>query len=173
MQSFENSFFHMMKRSSVFISTLVALFFNLTTAIQRDYLSDQSQRPTHAVINGEVRGTGSLPIGDPNCHLFIDLHLSRDERPRSIAKTKIKLYNNSTTSSFSLQFKLKYPISQISPHNSYMLSAKIRNGQHRLIYIGDLPVPVTERKENQAKYLIINVVKTRKISSIFLQNYFN
>ncbi|CAF1616783.1 unnamed protein product [Adineta ricciae] len=122
--------------------------------------SQSSKRITHAIIHGEVRGNGSLPNADKNVHLVIELRLSRDDRPRAIARTKIRLYTNRTVSSFVFPFKLKYLLAKINPHNAYVLSARIRTGQNKLIYIGDLPVPVTERKENQAKYLIINVVET-------------
>jgi uncharacterized lipoprotein YbaY len=145
----------------------IAFFFHVTAAKSKrtDDLLNQSKRLTHAVIYGEVRGNGTLPNADRNSHLVIELRLSRDDRPRSIARTKIRLYSNRTIDSFIFPFKLKYPLSKISPHNAYILSAKIQNGQNKLIYIGHLPVPVTERKEKQAKYLIINVIETRKFES--------
>ncbi|CAF4662417.1 unnamed protein product [Rotaria sp. Silwood1] len=155
-----------MKHDLVFLCIFVGFFlFNLTASRQQENLFNQSKRLTHAIIHGEVRGNGSLPIEDKNAHLLVELRLSRDDRPRSIARTKIKLAdnnnnNNITTQAFTLQFKLKYPLSKINPHNSYILSAKIRNGQNKLIYIGDLHVPITERKNEQAKYLIINVIET-------------
>jgi len=138
----------------------VFLTFVCNVLISQQY---EERRLTHAIINGEVRGNGTLPIADKNSHLFVELQLSRDDRPRTIARTKIKLYNNTTTHAFILPFKLKYPLAKISPHNAYILSAKIRNGQGKLLYVGNLPVPVTERKEKQAKHLIINVIQTRKI----------
>ncbi|CAF2413453.1 unnamed protein product [Rotaria sp. Silwood2] len=152
-----------MKHHLVFLYIFVSLFLlNLIASRQQENLFDQSKRLTHAIIHGEVHGNGSLLMRDKNTHLLVELRLSRDDRPRSIARTKIKLYNNNniTAQSFTVQFKLKYRLSKISPHNSYILSAKIRNGQNKLIYIGDLHVPVTERKTEQAKYLIINVIET-------------
>lgn len=124
-------------------------------------LARQPERQTHAIINGEVRGNGTLPNGDKNAYLMIELRLSRDDRPRSIARTRIKLYSNKTVQSFTFPFKLRYPLAKISPHNAYILSARIRNGQNKLIYVGDLPVPVTEQKEKQARHLVINLVETR------------
>ena len=156
-----------MKHHRIVFYIFIIFVFNIILSKQQE-----DRRLTHAIINGEVRGNGTLPIADKNCHLFIELHLSRDDRPRAIARTKIKLYNNTTTHSFILQFKLKYPLAKINPHNTYILSAKIRNGQDKLLYVGNLPVPVTERKEKQAKYLIINVIQTRKIKNFF-QNYLN
>ncbi|CAF0857919.1 unnamed protein product [Rotaria sordida] len=163
------------KRAAIYVTGLAELFlyiftafflFNLTISKQQENLFDQSKRLTHAIIHGEVHGNGTLPIEDKNSYLLVELRLSRDDRPRSIARNKIKFNNNNnnnnniTTQSFTLQFKLKYPLSKISPHNSYILSAKILNSQNKLIYIGDLHVPITERKNEQAKYLVINVIKT-------------
>ena len=130
--------------------------------IHENVYGQQEKRLTHAYIHGEVRGNGTLPIADKNCHLLIELRYSRDDRPKSIGRIKIPLYSNSTIHSFNLQFKLKYPLAKINPHNTYILSAKIRNGENKLLYIGDLHVPVTENIEKKAKYLIINVISTRK-----------
>lgn len=152
-------------QQQTFLYILITFFFHITTSSQADDLLNQSKRLTHAVIYGEVRGNGSLSNADKNSHLLIELRLSRDDRPQPIARTKIKLFSNRTVHSFIFPFKLKYSLSKISPHNAYILSARIRNGKNKLIYIGDLPVPVTEQKEKQAKYLIINVVETRKFES--------
>lgn len=152
-----------MKHHQVFLYICVTLLFHVTVSRQEEDLGNQSKRLTHAFINGEVRGNGTLPIVDKNSYLLVELRLSRDDRPKSIGRTKIKLYNNNNSiNSFILQFKLKYPLSQISPHNTYILSAKIRNDQNKLLYIGDLSVPITERQEKQAKFLVIQVVPTRK-----------
>ncbi|CAF2108147.1 unnamed protein product [Rotaria magnacalcarata] len=149
-----------MKHHPVFLYIFLGLFFNLTASRNQVNFLNESKRLTHAIIQGEVRGNGSLPMEDRNSHLLVELRLTRDDRPQSIARTKIKLYNNTATHPFILYFKLKYPLSKMNPHNSYILSAKIRNGENKLVYIGDLPVPVTERKEEKAKHLIINVIKT-------------
>jgi uncharacterized lipoprotein YbaY len=151
-----------MKHPRIFFYVFVALFFHGLISGQGKDLLNQSKRLTHAFISGEVRGNGTLPIDEKNSYLLVELRFSRDDRPRSIARTKMKLSKNSTTHAFVLQFKLKYPLSQISPHNTYILSAKIRNGQNKLLYIGDLSVPITERQEKQAKFLVIQVVPTRK-----------
>jgi uncharacterized lipoprotein YbaY len=148
-----------MKQSFIFVCIFVALFHCGIAFGQQENLS---KRLTHAFINGEVRGNGSLPIDDQNAYLLVELRFSRDDRPQSIARTKIKLSNYSTTSSFVVKFKLRYPLSKISPHNTYILYAKIRNNQNKLLYIGDLSLPVTERREKQAKYLILQVIPTRK-----------
>ena len=144
-----------MKQRPLLLCLTVVFFVCITAA-------SQSKRLTHAVIHGEVRGNGSLPNGDKNAYLLIELRFSRDDRPRSIARTKIKLYSNRTVQSFTFPFKIKYPLAKISPHNAYILSARIRNGLNKLVYVGDLPVPVTEEKEKQAKHLVIRVVETRK-----------
>jgi uncharacterized lipoprotein YbaY len=153
-----------MKHQRIVLYIFITLLFHVIVSKQQE-----DKRLTHAVINGEVRGNGTLPIADKNSYLLIELRLTRDDRPRAIARTKIKLYNNTTTHSFNLQFKIKYPLAQISPHNAYILSAKIRNGQEKLLYIGNLPVPVTERKEKQAKYLVLNVIQTRKFLYLYLE----
>lgn len=151
-----------------FLYILLILFLHQTISVREENFS---KRLTHAFINGEVRGNGTLPIEDKNGHLLIEARLIRDDRSRSIARTKIKLYINSTIHSFNLQFKLKYPLSKISPHNKYVISARIQNGLNKLLYIGDLPVPVTEHKEKQVKFLIIPVIPTRKFEDFFIMNY--
>ena len=125
-------------------------------------ISDPSKRFTHAIINGQVRGQGALPLDDRSSYLLVELRLSRDDRPRPIARTKLKLKHNGTNDLFLLPFKLKYSLAKINPHNTYILSARIRDGQNKTLYVGDLPVPVTERKEKQAKHLVIPMVETRK-----------
>jgi len=151
-----------MKRSTTFFCIIVvAIFLYATVSGQQE---NPSKRLTHAFINGEVRGNGSLPIADKNAYLLVELRFSRDDRPQAIARTKIKLSNNSAAHSFVVQFKLRYPLSKISPHNTYILSAKIRNSQSQLLYIGDLSLPITEQKEKQAKYLILSVIPTRKFA---------
>jgi len=157
-----------MKHHQIFIYFFVTWFLYETISGEQKDLLNQSNSLTHAFINGEIRGNGSLPIADKNSHLLVELRFTRDDRPRSIARTKIKLYNNSTIHSFILQFKLKYPLGKISPHNTYILSAKILNGLNKLLYIGDLSVPVTEQKEKQAKYLIIHVIPTRKFEILYI-----
>lgn len=148
-----------MKSSITFLVILLTLFYPETIFGQQE---TQGKRITHAMINGEVRGNGSLPITDENLYLLVELRFSRDDRPRSIARKKIQLYNTNVTDSFALQFKLRYPLSKISPHNTYILSAKIFDGKNQLLYVGDLGLPVTERREKQAKYLIVQVVPTRR-----------
>jgi len=149
-----------MKHHRIFLYIFISLFLYETIS--------GSKILTHAFINGEIRGNGSLPNADKNCHLLVELRFIRDDRSQSIARTKIKLYNNNTIDSFILKFKLKYPLSKINPHNTYILSAKILNGLNKLLYIGDLSVPVTEQKEKQAKYLIIHVIPTRKFKILWV-----
>jgi len=151
-----------MKLYRTFFYIFITFFLHKTSSKEQENLINHSKRLTHAFINGEIRGNGTLPIADKNSYLLVELRFTRDDRPQAIARTKIKLYNNSTIHSFILQFKLKYPLSKINPHNTYILSAKIRNGLNKLLFIGDLPVPITEQKEKQAKYLIIHVIPTRK-----------
>lgn len=148
-----------MKSSITFLVILLTLLYPETIFGQQE---TQGKRITHAMINGEVRGNGSLSIKDENSYLLVELRFSRDDRPRSIARKKIQLYNTNVTDSFALQFKLRYPLSKISPHNTYILSAKIFDGKNQLLYVGDLGLPVTERREKQAKYLIVQVVPTRR-----------
>nr|ACD88941.1 methionine sulfoxide reductase [Adineta vaga] len=122
-----------MKYHQLFVYVFITFSFHLTIS--------SSKRLTHAIIRGEVRGNGSLPNGDKNAHLLVELRLTRNDRPRSIARIKIKLYTNRTVSSFNFPFKLKYPLAEINPHNTYTLSARILT-------------------EKQAKHLIINVIET-------------
>ena len=124
--------------------------------------ADSTKRKTHAVIAGDVRGNGSLSIVDGNLHLLVQLRLARDDQRQPIARTKVKLSTLNTTDSFTIPFRLKYPLSKMNPHNTYSLSAQIRDENNKLIYVGDLPVPVTERKEKQASHLIIRVRLTRE-----------
>ena len=156
-----------MKYHLEFLCVFIGFFVNVTAYKQRLYISNQSKRLTHATIHGEIRGDDILPVADKNSHLVVELRRLRDDLPQTIARTQIKLTNNRTMDSFVLKFKLKYPLSEISPQNKYVLSAKIRNGQTKLLYIGDLPVPITERKEKKAEYLIINVAETRKLKIFF------
>ncbi|CAF1239429.1 unnamed protein product [Adineta steineri] len=149
-----------MKHHQIILYIFIIYFFHVSTSRESENLFNHSKRLTHAIINGEVRSNGTLLNIDRNSHIIIELRLTRDDRPRSIARTKIKLDSNRTKDPFSLLFKLKYPLSKMNPHNTYILTARIRNSQNKLIYVGDLPVPVTERKEKQAKHLIINIVET-------------
>ena len=128
-------------------------------------ISDPTKRFTHAIINGQVRGQGALPLEDRNSYLLVELRFSRDDRPQAIARTKLKLKHNGTSDLFILPFRLKYPLAKINLHNTYTLSARIRDGQNKTLYVGDLPVPVTEQKEKQAKHLVIPMVETRKCHS--------
>ena len=148
-----------MKSSVTFLVILLTLCYPGTISGQQE---TQGKRITHAMINGEVRGNGSLPITNESSYLLVELRFSRDDRPQSIARKKIQLYNTNVTDPFALQFKLRYPLSKISPHNTYILSAKIFNGRNQLLYVGDLGLPITERREKQAKYLIVQVVPTRR-----------
>lgn len=160
-----------MKHYQAYLYILFAFLFHLTISRQNENISDLSKRLTHAIIHGEVHGNGSLPINDEKSHLIVELRLTRDARPKSIGRTKITLQHVNSTQSFILKFKLKYPLSKISPHNSYVLTAQIRNGENKLIYIGDLHVPVTEKREQQAKKLIINVIETRKFKKFCVWIY--
>ena len=162
-------FLYIMKHRRLFLCIFLT-FITIVTALRQ---RSESKRLTHGIINGEVHGNGSLPTANGNSYVLVELRLSRNDRPRSIARTKIELNNTTTTTnSFILPFTLKYPLAKMSPHNAYTLSARIRNGQNKLVYIGDLPVPVTERKEKEAKNLIIKVIETRKFVHIHRQNYF-
>lgn len=153
-------------KSSVILLGILLTLLNVETICGQPW-----KRITHATINGEVRGNGSLPTMEENSYLLVELRFSRDDRPRSVARKKIQLNNTSATHSFALQFKLRYPLSKISPHNTYILSAKIFDGNHRLLYVGDLGLPVTERREKQAKYLIIQVIPTRRYNFwVFFNN---
>jgi hypothetical protein len=143
---------------------LVGFVSILTESKSDENIFDSTRRFTHAFINGDVRGHGHLPTTDQHAYLIVELRLTRDDRPRSIARMKRKLHYNNTANHFTLPFKLKYPLTKISPHNTYMLSAKIHDRLDKLLYVGHLPVPVTEQKAKQAKHLLIPVVETRKRS---------
>ena len=144
---------------------LLISFISLTYCQDREYIYDDSKRITHAFINGEVRlnESSSLTIDANHCQLIVQLRYSRDDRPRSIGQIKIKLNQTHVANNkpFRVQFKLKYPVSKISPHNTYILSAQIRNQRKKLLYIGDLGLPVTEKPKQQAKFLIIHLIPTR------------
>lgn len=146
----------------VFITILIGGVSVIVASTHGENISDPAKRFTHAIINGQVRGEGALPLDDRSSYLLVELRLSRDDRPRPIARTKLKLKHNGTTDLFLLPFKLKYALDKINPHNTYILSARIRDGQNKTLYVGDLPVPVTERKEKQAKHLVIPMVETRE-----------
>lgn len=149
----------MMKRSLTLVAILIVVFDYEIISGQQE---SQWKRITHATIKGEVHGNGSLPVADENAYLLVELRFSRDDRPQSIARRKIKLHKKNVTYSFALRFQFRYPLSKISPHNTYILSAKIFDGQNQLLYIGDRALPVTERRENQAKYLVVQVIPTRR-----------
>ena len=155
----------MMKRSVTLLAVLIVLFDYEIISGQQE---SQGKRITHAPIKGEVRGNGSLPVTDENAYLLVELRFSRDDLPQSIARRKVKLFKKNVTQAFVLPFQFRYPLSKISPHNTYILSAKIFDGQNQLLYIGDRGLPVTERRENQAKHLVVHVIPTRKRSIFFL-----
>ena len=140
----------------------------IVTTKSKENLVDLNKRLTHAILQGEVRGDGDLPKNDSHLYLVVELRFTRDDRPRPIGRTRILIDSQTKTNddSFRFSFKLKYPLAKINPHNTYILSARIRNGQNQLLFVGDLPVPVTERAEEKAKHLVIPMIRTR---SFFLR----
>lgn len=165
-------------RFSFFVLTLTIFIVKIFASKHNENLSDPTKRFTHALINGEVRGDGNLPMDDRNISLIVELRLTRDDRPRPIARTRINLNNKTkpktkTNDRFEIRFRLKYSLEKISPFNTYVLSARIRDGKNRLIYIGDLPLPVTEDREKRAKSLVVKMIKTRekKIGHFFSNSF--
>lgn len=145
---------------------VLIVFVSLVYCQPGEYIFDEFQRITHAFIHGEVRTNESLSIDGNHCQLIVQLRYSRDDRPRSIALIKIKLNQTHLMKNkpFRMQFKLKYPVSEINPHNTYILSAQIRNQRKKLLFLGDLGLPITEKREQQAKFLIIYLIPTRMFS---------
>lgn len=161
----------MMKSYRLFIclslTVLIGLIAHSIALKRNENISDPTKRFTHAIINGEVRGHGKLPVHDRHAYLLVELRLTRDDRPRPIARTRVKFSQSNQTKDdrFQIAFKLKYPLVKISPFNTYTLSARIRDGNNQLLFVGDLPVPITEQREKQAKHLIIEMIETRKTRS--------
>ena len=83
-----------MKYYSIYLYIFFIVLFNVIAFQRQENLFYRNQRLTHAVINGEVRCNDSLLRIDKNSHLIVELRRSRNDRPQTIARTKIQLDNN-------------------------------------------------------------------------------
>lgn len=127
-------------------------------------LFDLNKRLTHGILLGEVRCSSRFIEDDRKYFLVVELGLTRDYQSRSIAKRKIRLGKiRNENDSFRIPFKLKYPLAKISPHNVHLITGKIYDSEQNLVYVGDRALPVTERREERAKFIVIPISLTRKI----------
>jgi putative lipoprotein len=109
-------------------------------------------------ITGKITYIGSSSI-DKNSQVEISL---RDVSLMDVASKLIASTNVSNAKTFPISYQLKYNPSDIKPHNTYAVSARITGPDSKLLFINDVHTQV-DFKGSTSPTVNIAVIRSNKL----------